>query len=59
MGSVKVLKIMNESTVRTFAETSSVKGLEMLAPMGVRGLALCAVLVFGSLPGIEGVFSFV
>ena len=43
---------MNESTIRKSAVASSVKDPEMRVPMGVRCVALCAVLVFANLPAI-------
>jgi uncharacterized protein (DUF2141 family) len=47
-----VWKIMNESTIRKSAVASSVKDLEIRVPMGVRCVALCAVLVFANFPAI-------
>jgi uncharacterized protein (DUF2141 family) len=43
---------MNESTLRKSAVSSTVKDPEMRIPMGVRCVALCAVLVFANLPAI-------
>ena len=43
---------MNESTIRKSAVASTVKDPEMRVPMGVRSVALCAVLVFANLPAI-------
>ena len=47
-----VRKIVNESTIRKSAVASTVKDPEMRVPMGVRCVALCAVLVFANLPAI-------
>jgi len=41
---------MNEPTIRKYAMASSVKNPEMRVPMGVRFVALCAVLMFANLP---------
>ena len=43
---------MNESINRKSALASTVKDPEMRVPMGVRCVALCAVLVFANLPAI-------
>ena len=43
---------MNEPTIRKSAMASSVKNPEMRVPMGVRFVALCAVLMFANLPDI-------
>ena len=43
---------MNELTIRKSAVASSVKNLEMRVPLGVRFVALCAVLMFANLPDI-------
>jgi len=43
---------MNEPTIRKSAVASSVKNPEMRVPMGVRFVALCAVLMFANLPDI-------
>jgi len=43
---------MNEPTIRKSAVASSAKNPEMRVPMGVRFVALCAVLMFANLPDI-------
>lgn len=47
-----VRKNMNESTIRESAVASTVKDPEMRVPIGVRCVALCAVLVCANLPAI-------
>ncbi len=43
---------MNESTIRKSAVASTVKDLEVRVPIGVRCVALCALLVLANLPAI-------
>ena len=47
-GGLELWKIMNESINRKSAVASTVKDPELGVPMGVRCVALCALLVFGT-----------